>query len=84
MALIHFKNKQSHNLKEDSEYEPTRKMLERNIYIKKGKTGYEISKEAYGEKLRRKSFGKMYERWTGLVATKHTHYIVTSNMMSHC
>jgi len=44
MALTRFKNKQSNNLtpKEDSEYESTRKMLERNIYIKKGKTGYEI------------------------------------------
>jgi len=43
MALIHFKNKKSHDLKEDSEYASTGKMLERNIYIKKGKTGYEIS-----------------------------------------
>lgn len=84
MALTCFKNKQSHNLKEDSEYESKRKMLERNIYIKKKKTGYEILYEAYGEKMVRKSFGKMKDRWTGLVATKHIYYIVTSNMMSHC
>jgi len=37
MALTRFKNKLSHDLKEDFEYESTRKMLERNIYIKKGK-----------------------------------------------
>jgi hypothetical protein len=52
MAWTRFKNKQSKDLKEDSDYEPTRKMLERNIHIKKGKTGYEIPHKVYGEKLR--------------------------------
>jgi len=31
MAFTRFKNTQHHDLKEDSEYESTRKMLERNI-----------------------------------------------------
>jgi hypothetical protein len=43
MAWTRFKNRQSQDSKEDSEYESKRKMLERNIQIKKGKTGYEIS-----------------------------------------